>query len=105
MLTCKNGQRNVQTSVMYVQSCCFAFKTYCFFLRPRCRPRRWILKSLMSTDERRYKRRLTNFQLQNFQLYSKSLSASGNLGFEGKKINCFPRDQSLGDFILNNENN
>ena len=32
---------------MHVQSCCFAYRTYCFFfLRSRCRPRRWILKSL-----------------------------------------------------------
>ena len=27
----QNGQRNVQKSVMHVQSCCFAYKTYCFF--------------------------------------------------------------------------
>ena len=40
---------------MYVQSCCFAYKIYCFlfvclfvFWRSRCRPRRWILKSLMT---------------------------------------------------------
>ena len=24
-------QRNGQTSVIHVQSCCFAYKTYCFF--------------------------------------------------------------------------
>ena len=24
-------ERNVQKSVMHVQSCCFAYKTYCFF--------------------------------------------------------------------------
>ena len=34
-------------------------------------------------------RGLMNFQLQNFQLYNKSLRFSGN------KINCFPREQSL----------
>ena len=27
--SCKNGQRNVQKSVVHVQSCCFANKTYC----------------------------------------------------------------------------
>ena len=27
---CKNGQRNVQKSVMHVQNCCFAYKAYCF---------------------------------------------------------------------------
>ena len=32
---------------MHVQSCCFAYKTYCFFLPSRRRPRRWILKSLL----------------------------------------------------------
>ena len=32
---------------MHVQSCCFTYRTYCFFWRSRCRPRRWILKSLM----------------------------------------------------------
>ena len=29
--SCKNGQRNVQKSMVHVQSCCFANKTYCFF--------------------------------------------------------------------------
>ena len=30
-------QGNVQKSVMHVQSCCFAYLTYCgFFLRSRC---------------------------------------------------------------------
>ena len=32
----------------YVQSCCFANQTYCFFWRSRCRPRRRCLSSLMS---------------------------------------------------------
>ena len=27
----QRGQRNVQKSVMHVQSCCFAYQTYCFF--------------------------------------------------------------------------
>ena len=27
----KNGQRNVQKSVVHVQSCCFANQTYCLF--------------------------------------------------------------------------
>ena len=35
---------------MHVQICCFVYKAYClFFLRSRCRPRRWILKSLLTT--------------------------------------------------------
>ena len=34
---------------MHVQSCCFAYKTYWFFLRSFCRPRRWILKSLIGS--------------------------------------------------------
>ena len=42
-------QRNVQKSVMYVQSCCqFAYLTYCFFFchsRCRCRRRRRCLGS------------------------------------------------------------
>ena len=37
-------------SAMYVQSCCFAYKTYCFFGH---RPRRWILKSLIITKPER----------------------------------------------------
>ena len=32
---------------MHVQSCCFGYKTICFFWRFRRRPRRWILKSLV----------------------------------------------------------
>ena len=37
-------------SVMRVQSCCFAFKAYCFFFLPSVRPpRRWILKSLLQS--------------------------------------------------------
>ena len=40
-------QRNVQKSVMYVQSCCqFAYLTYCFFFcRSRCRHRLRCLSS------------------------------------------------------------
>ena len=41
-------------SVMHVQSCCFAHKTYCFFFwHSRCRPGRWILKSLLLRDHHR----------------------------------------------------
>ena len=40
---------------------------------------------------------LMNFQLQNFQQYNKSLK-DGSLG---NKINCFPRDQSLSVYCLN----
>ena len=36
---------------MHVQSCCFAYKTYCF-LRSRCRPRFWIVKSLIFSEMR-----------------------------------------------------
>ena len=36
---------------MHVQSCCFAYKTYCF-LRSRCRPRFWIVKSLIFSETR-----------------------------------------------------
>ena len=39
-------------SVMHVQSCCFAHKTYCFFFwHSRFRPGRWILKSLLLRDQ------------------------------------------------------
>ena len=41
-------QRNVPKCVMHVQSCCFAYSTYCFFWRSRCRRRRGILKSPLS---------------------------------------------------------
>ena len=41
----KNGKRNVQKSVMHVQSYCFAYKTGWCFWRSCCRPRHWILKS------------------------------------------------------------
>ena len=34
--------------MVHVQSCCFANQTYCFFWRSRYRPRRWILKSLIT---------------------------------------------------------
>ena len=35
-------------SMVHVQSCCFANQSYWFFLRSRYRPRRWILKTLLS---------------------------------------------------------
>ena len=41
-------ERNVQKNVMHVQSCCLLIKPFVFFSRSRCRPRRWILKSLIS---------------------------------------------------------
>ena len=41
-------ERNVQKNVMHVQSCCLLIKSFVFFSRSRCRPRRWILKSLIS---------------------------------------------------------
>ena len=43
-------QRNVQKSVMHVQSCCFAYWTYCLFvfLTFSLRSCRWILKSLFT---------------------------------------------------------
>ena len=40
-------KRNVQKSVMHMRSLSFANWTYCFFGRSRCRPRCWILKSLI----------------------------------------------------------
>ena len=40
-------QRNVQKSVMHVQSCCFANLNLFLFCRSRCRPRRRCLSSLM----------------------------------------------------------
>ena len=40
--------RNVQKSVMHVQSCCFANLNLLFFCRSRCRRRRRCLSSLMS---------------------------------------------------------
>ena len=39
--------RNVQKSVMHVQSCCFANINYCFSCRSRCRRRLRYLSSLM----------------------------------------------------------
>ena len=43
VLVMQGLQRNVQKSVMHVQSCCFPNQTYCFFCRSRCRPRRRCL--------------------------------------------------------------
>ena len=40
--------RNVQKSVMHVQSCCFASLNLLFFCRSRCRRRRRCLSSLLS---------------------------------------------------------
>ena len=42
-------QRNVQKSVMHVQSCCFANLNLLFFWSSRCRRRRRILRSLFSS--------------------------------------------------------
>ena len=36
---------------MHVQNGCFSYKNLLFFGRSRCRPRRWILKSLMQRFE------------------------------------------------------
>ena len=41
-------QRNVQKSMLHVKSCCFAYSTYFFFWRYRCRRRWGILKSLIA---------------------------------------------------------
>ena len=46
-------QRNVQKSVMHVQSCCFAYETNFIpfiILTFLLRSRRWILKSLLYTN-------------------------------------------------------
>ena len=40
-------ERNVQNSVMHVRSCCLGLLNQLFFWRSCCRPRRWILKSLL----------------------------------------------------------
>ena len=40
-------QRNVQKSVMHVQSCCFPYLNLFLFCRSRCRPRRRCLSSIM----------------------------------------------------------
>ena len=37
VLVVQKRQRNVQKSVMHVQSCCFAYYTYCSFRSSRCR--------------------------------------------------------------------
>ena len=44
-------QRNVQKSVMHVQSCCFANLNLLLFCRSRCRRRRRCLSSLMDTEK------------------------------------------------------
>ena len=36
VLVVEKRQRNVQKSVMHVQSCCFAYYTYCSFRRSCC---------------------------------------------------------------------
>ena len=46
-------QRNVQKSVMHVQSCCFANLNLLLFCRSRCRHRRRCLSSLIDKTERR----------------------------------------------------
>ena len=45
-------QRNVQKSVMHVQSCCFAHKFHCFFWRSRCRRRRSFVRSPLTKKAR-----------------------------------------------------
>ena len=48
-------QRNVQKSVMHIQSCCFAYLNLLLFWRSHCRRRSGILKSLRPrTSERRH---------------------------------------------------
>ena len=42
-------QRNVQKSVMHVQSCCFVNLNLLLFSRPRCRRPRGCLSSLLRT--------------------------------------------------------
>ena len=43
-------QRNVQKSVMHVQSCCFANLNLLLFCRSRCRRRRRCLSSLIDEN-------------------------------------------------------
>ena len=49
----KTGKDMYKKNVVHVESCYFAYKTFFFFLRSRCRPRRWILRSLMKLVEYR----------------------------------------------------
>ena len=44
-------QRNVQKSVMHVQSCCFANVNLLLFCRPRCRRRRRCLSSVITSSK------------------------------------------------------
>ena len=62
-------ERNVQKSVMHVQSCCFAYKTYCFLTSRGC-PHRWILKSLLLGSISQYyqKMPLTFVTKENLQI-------------------------------------
>ena len=50
-------QRNVQKSVMHVQSCCFACLNLLLFCRSCCRRRRRCLSSMTSYKLRRYVRK------------------------------------------------
>ena len=44
-------QRNVQKSLPHVQNCCFAYFTYSFFYTLSLLSRRWILKSVMTSNQ------------------------------------------------------
>ena len=50
--TFQRRQRNVQKSVMHVQSCCFTNLNLLLFCRSRCRRRRRCLSSLYTKNER-----------------------------------------------------
>ena len=49
----KDGKKNVQKSVMHVQSCCFANLKLLLFCRSRCRRSRRCLRSLVTIQGRR----------------------------------------------------
>ena len=52
VLVVQKWERNVQKSVVHVQSCYICLLNLLFFWPSRCRPRRWILKSLKSFQTR-----------------------------------------------------
>ena len=47
VLVVQRRQRNIQKSVIHVQSCCFANLNLLLFCRSRCRRRRRCLRSLV----------------------------------------------------------
>ena len=50
--SCNNGLKNVQKSVMHVQSCSFTNINLSRFCRSRCRRHRWCLSSLLLSSQK-----------------------------------------------------